>query len=305
MKDIRQINFEDLIELYFRHTLAREAEEYLSLSRRGKAEIPLPHLLRYHEQEGVTDRREIHLRDCFDSLLAFYSLLEIAIVISFVPDPAEDDFWMGVKANLSLEPVCKYYEENYPLLLPKLLRRRLHGEIEPKDKDNSQTAAIFTAFLGLEDRISKDRDIDIFMRLIDFFYFGQVRLNTLIAVLMDKRDFMQRILKPPEERDVLDRGLQGFIKFLLFSNELDEILQESSEYPVFQSAMWHYHGYWFQTIGDRVGEQLKVAVGHFLKWTPHVSEKEDRNEIEETVEQVTGVINRLTSRKYGDALRML
>lgn len=297
--DIQLINFEDIRNTFFHGTSAPEADKLARFDRRASGSVRLKHLLRHHQLQGVSDKNEIHLRDSFDSLLAFYSLLEIAILIDFVREPDTDEFWETVQLNLSHTDVRRYYEEHYPLYLPKLLRQRLDREITPKESKHSKTAVLFSAFLSLENRTSWDPDIDIFLRLLDYFYFGNVRLETLMSVLMKKEEFMRRILRAPQERDVLDMALQGFRKFLLFSQELDGLLQQSSEFPLLQSAMWHYHGYWFRAIGKQIESQIQKAVHHFLQWAP--TRKEVREEIEASISEVKALMGRLVSGDYGKA----
>src|SRR4051812_45926384 len=71
---VRCANFESLQQTFFFETgavgAARMVRPYGSFRR-------LNRLLRHHTTEAVSDLAEIHLRDLFDSLLGFYSLVEI------------------------------------------------------------------------------------------------------------------------------------------------------------------------------------------------------------------------------------
>src|SRR5438552_2461905 len=74
-------------------------------------------VLRHHDEENITDE-ETWLRDYFDNLLGFYSIVEIAVTIGFVSD-LPMSFRKRHLPVLCDAAVRRYYELNYQLDLPR------------------------------------------------------------------------------------------------------------------------------------------------------------------------------------------
>ena len=76
--------------------------------------------------------------------------------------------------------------------------------------------------------------------------------------------------------------------------------------PVFQSALWHYHGYWFQQLSGQVFGVISTAIEQYREWVP----KEGKDEAEIRAIAATHIsmdrsqlaMQRLTSASYRHVL---
>jgi hypothetical protein len=304
MMDAGQINLEDLEGMYRRQGRAGEAAGIMDSLRGGKSRINLGKLLRFHGPEPILSEREIRQRDSFDFLIAFYSILEIASIIKFVPEPVPQPQREHFQFDLSQEAVKLYYEKHYPLVLPRLFRQRLEGKRRVSESGADERAqSIFTAFLSLEGRAREDEDVEMFLWFLDSGSSDDFDLSDTMETLLNQRKFLDRIVKAPAKQDSLDMSLHGFRKMLAICADLDALLQRAAAYPLLQSAMWRYYEYWFDHIGKQVGSDLKRAVGNFLEWAPEKPSKKATKEIRAYVDEVNAVVDRLTSGMYGEALK--
>lgn len=120
---LKERNFEDLKREFYVNRTAPKASKLA----RELDEEELSWLLRHHREGGLTNK-EIWRRDYFDYLLAYYAILEIALLIGFVdviPIPDRNRALMELRQT----GIRKYYEENYPVELPARLRKRLRRDL--------------------------------------------------------------------------------------------------------------------------------------------------------------------------------
>jgi hypothetical protein len=307
-------NLEDIVSLYLDRSPARQAAELLRFHR-DKPQAPLAQLLRDHKTRSVTDKDEVDKRDAFDLLLAFYCILEIGILIRYVPDSLTPALVDDATKNLSEPAVRKYYENFYPLLLPQILRKRLKQEIalyEPDLKDYKAIYQMFGEFLILVNHVRNDETMQTFLWFLDDGYSEGYGINDTIEAVKRPQEFMDRLIKPPSECNALERSLHGLKAFISFCIKLDKLLQKATEYPLFQSAGWHYFAYWFERVGDKVDKGTNEALRQFLSWpqkgevtSPEKSKEKDYliGEVGSYVKQVDSVMKRLVRGKYGLALK--
>src|SRR5688572_4551508 len=110
--DIRQTNLTSLRIEYFDLTGARHAANILE-----QFGADIGWRLRHHSRYPVQLEREIQLRDDFDDLLSFYSLIEISSLLQLIPR-LPDELNARWLLDLDHPDLRAYYEEHYPLRLP-------------------------------------------------------------------------------------------------------------------------------------------------------------------------------------------
>jgi tetratricopeptide (TPR) repeat protein len=299
--DIRKANLDHLQRQYFYGTTAVIAAQMMEGGKQQAVQSGLAQLLGSHK-EPVAKEGEIHLRNALDELLGFYSLVEIACLIRFVPHPLPEEFGQKALAFLGDRDIRHYYEEDYPLLLTRLLRQRLTGEQDMHYPARPATAALFMELLDTNRLLEGDQEVETFLWLLDVRQpgIGQYSFRSVIEVLAEPREFMARFARESSEQDALDRSLHGLRKLLVFCTEFDALLQRARDYPVLQSAFWHYHSYWFQTIGQELRRGLEVALDQIHGWGTAV---EERTVAEVgSLESVGAVIRQLTSPQYREEL---
>ncbi len=101
----------------------------------------------------------------------------------------------------------------------------------------------------------------------------------------------------------LDRSVHGFREFLIFCLEFYELLERTREFPLLQSGFWHYHSYWFDYLGRKVGKDLENALAQFAAWQVDPQSEEVSEASRHSLEHMRDVVSHLTSGEYGVALR--
>jgi hypothetical protein len=262
----------DLEFQYVERTPARKAKAHLKKRKGKKRTRWLRRLLRHHSEfpDGVVEEADTYRRDQFDFLLSFYGLLEVASMMRLVPEELPKKIGQTAREALHDPWIKRYYEVNYPLLLPKLLRWRLDGFDEVADVVAlpRQTFEVFERFRLLSrnmdfDDNSSGKNVERFLWLLD----GGVvdddeDIDSLLAIVADPDRYARRIIKPVKKggRSDLDQALIGFGIFLAFAVEFDAFLDALKEYRQLQSALWHHHGYWFRAFHSLAGGEVRSVI---------------------------------------------
>lgn len=230
----------------------------------------LTQLLRSHLVREVTSRSDLSRRFAIDELLEHYSLLEVAAGLRVVPERLSRKTMVQVKAHLGLPTMRRFYEAYYPLILPQMLRMRAEGH--PIDLGVPK-AGLYQAYVGLVEvtRLLIGDDIDTFLSFLDDGVWTDSKgeewgLNDTLRALHSP-DALARMLRRPEEKwGPNEYALAGLRKFLVFCQEFDNLLQAHDKYPLAQSAMWHFQGYWFEQVGGQVGGVIATALERYREF---------------------------------------
>lgn len=259
--DIPQINL-DTLQRWFRDTeRVRRALDHLE-------DPDLGHTLRSHVFEPVRTELEVEIRDGFDFLLNFYSILEIAAISRYIPpvDEMDPDLRSRWTDELRRPAVRRYYTQHYPLLLPDLfLERLLQGDTIVS---NVEDLAVPTMrYLQLTSERQKDEAIDVFLWLLDD---GNIRgqswsdlEDALIAATADLSLVTTILTETP--RRPLDIAVRGFFGWIAFCRDLDTLLR-SVEDPLARSAMWHHNAYWFKRLSHVAGARFYELLSQLSRW---------------------------------------
>jgi hypothetical protein len=273
--DIRVVNLRDLIRRYRDGTPAARAVELFANRRKDPAY--LKRLLHPDLWARPDDPAEADLRAAVDDLLHFYGLVEIACLAGYVPETPPDDFTAVAKDHLGHSAVVPYCQE-YPLLLPRLLRDRLTGKWTQREQAKPGLIRRFTNLLDINATIEGNRRIAAFRDLVLEPRKGPETLARLIRVLGRPRAFVRHMVVRPKRRTPLDRALHGFREFLLFSSEFNALMEQSAEFPLFRSAAWHLHAPWFQRLGEPLRDTMHAGLARFLEWDSDSDRNVDRSQ---------------------------
>ncbi|MBZ5574423.1 MAG: hypothetical protein LAO09_21410 [Acidobacteriia bacterium] len=303
---IQDANFEDLLKAHYVESAGSALAGMLESIRRG--ELPSHELDSFPLARPIGQSSAILFSPVI-SLLRFYSLLEIALLGKFVPEPDYmSTFWKETADNLSLLLAESSAEpDDYSTVLPRFLLGRLEGrmhlEEEGIDARYGELTSIFLSFLSLISRW-RNPDIGLLLRFILSPDTSDIDLERFRIVVSDKDDFMSRILAVrSEQKEFPDRLLQGLSGTLGLCEDLDRLLEDSKPFPLVQSAMWTYHADLFSTVGGRLPSYLMAVVTSFVEWTTEEPESERATAITSYVENVKEFMGRLSSGAYGHSLR--
>jgi hypothetical protein len=295
MKDLKQINLETLFHQFGRTLDGPFAQHVLWHAQRRQ--LPVGEMLAMIDQDIAKDKGKI-LRSGSVALLKFYSLLEIALLISFIPDPDGNVFWTEIRDILNHQEFRAFYEKAYPLILPAFLSRRLTEGYQLREESLQGTSGVFLAFLSMTIREQEDSDIGFFLRLLVLSDAEQGTLERLVEILKNKQQFMSRVLDATGQDDEISRALRGLDRFLGFCENFDRLLGRSKKYPLLQSAMWNYYGDLFQLHGRRIEQTLKAIIERFETWVEEEHWDEYRLDVKDYTSHMFELIDRLTSDFY-------
>lgn len=296
---------DELVRLFFDGTTAPRASAMIRKNKRAN-KPNLSKMLRYHTSD--IDDKLTWVRDAFDYLLEFYSLLEIASLLRSLPEPLPSKLATQAKRDLSHPAVQVYYEDHYPLLLPQLFLLRLKQKNTLHEAGKQETCfPLFAQFLSLVDSINDDDEVETFQWFLDDGERDGYSIDDTLEVMSHREEFLKRFFSPPDDWDALDQSLHGFQRFVDFCVDFNRLLEVSKAFPRLQSAMWHFFSYWFDELGDKVGTQIGEAARLFLNWKPTTKTQraEAEKEVQRYVASVERALKKLTSGKYGEELKKL
>jgi hypothetical protein len=302
-----QKNLQELWYRYEKNTHAADALHEVEVSETPASSFDLVDLLRHHEEEEIEDEDELAMRDAFDDLLAFYSCVEVASLICFVPRPLPKKFRISAEKILSHPDIRRYYRRHYPLSLPAMLLERLTSSKNRSEKKAPETIPLFFEFLHISNILEDDRSVEMLLWFLDDGYHGSHDWKSTLAVLANPQKLLRALTRPPRKRNPSETAVDGLRKFLMFCVGFDDLLKRSEPFPLLRSAMWHYHGYWFRILRGKVRKAIEDALANFRKWSRSPAAKQLskqtaaalNNEATASLRTVSQTVKRLTGTKYG------
>jgi hypothetical protein len=190
----------------------------------------------------------------------------------------------------------RYYEEYYPMLPPHLLRLHLAGgPTLPADQlKDGESAGIFQWYSSLRARFSDDPLLEVFLRLLDDFYFGDYGLPQLI------RDLGSPASNVSERQEIADTALFGMFRFLNLCSELAAGLSEMNFAPRTRAMIWFGYAYWFGSLR----KNLMLVMDSALRRLQTVSQADflGARGGAATVDDVKLALDKLTSDEWAQAL---
>lgn len=302
--DFKTLNFRDLYEAFYVNTGAETAAKNLQYMGKGTGSAKL---LALFPPASEIKRSGAILLSPVGDLLKFYSLLEIALIIKFVPEPQyTDPFWKEAAANLS-SPLIKIFEESeYPVLLPQFLMGRLEGRLhleeEGADVRSAELCGIFMSFTSLISRW-RDHDADKFLRYVMSPDSNRDQLDAFRRLVGSSDDFISRILRThSSEYGVSESLVRGFSDVLRICDDLNRLLDEAQPFPLLQSAISNYHADLFEGAEMKFPSYLLQLVESFSEWVKDEPRSEREQSVTGYIEYVKLTLDRLATGHYGGYL---
>jgi hypothetical protein len=308
-----EVNLAHLSHTYFidNPSVTRAARDRISAITDGrrdeKVDRALEWTLRHHDETGAIHWTETYIRDGFDYLLSYYGLIEISTLIGLVPNPLPKEQRDIALQQLSHPAVKRYYEKNYPVLLPRLLRLRLEGRWKKRIRPSKQTTALFILFLEISRPVDFDKNVETFLWFLDDGLRSGYDIDDVNEALRSSTDFVRHSSKT-RRPSALDRGVQGMTEYLGLLGELHALL-ESTDDRLLRSAFWHWHGYWLGGLRHQMSGNLTKAITHVARWSmrdragPETDEDKDLYDAAHKSQQkMLAVVRQLTSHTYGKPL---
>lgn len=302
MKDIRNINFNDLSRRFYDGTSAREAIDWYK-SHKEDAKL-MRKVLRNHVVAPIRSSEEIRIRDAVDSLLTYYSYLEIAHIADFVPEQVDGVFYDDAREVLDNPIVAEYYCEFYPLILPQLFFARIDKRFSARRCEHRESISLFLEMLEVCRPMHEDGDINSFLRCLDDYTLSMdgktiLSMNLIVRAIQEPAEYVERLTRPASEREPLDEALAGFVKFLSFSLSFHALLERMGDLPLLQSACWHCQSYWFWNLRKKAHEAVDNAIRQYNEWESFFECEDDSFEATRlSIDSVRKVVGELYSDRF-------
>lgn len=240
----------------------------------------LAHLLRYHTADYLVYEDELQKRLKIDTLCKYYNLLLIAVFAGYIPDAFDDETRKEIIKILDHPSVRLYYEKNYP---DKIIGYTLQFAKEGRSyhqEDNAITVGIYNEFLALCRMLTKDDDLRCFQEMLDFVWFEEYSIKSVNNILSSYQKLNMAFTTEHKTPDI--QATWGFIKYTAFLSQMRQLLDATQEYPLLQSSMWLYHGYYF--------ERLNITMKSFFNEAFNNLEKalSDPNIFQEIIDELYG-----------------
>jgi hypothetical protein len=304
MKSLERVNLAQIERTYF------AANSPASRGRKliEKTSAPrLARLLRHHEEASISDA-ETWQRDYVDYLIAFYSMVEVACIAGFLPRQLPEPHREVARRELGNEAVRRYHEKHYPLVLPRLHLARSINPANAADGLPPGSTPEFEEFFALSQPIEFGAQVETFLWFLDGGWRDGYDMADTIEAIGTPSRFFACMAARPRGADELDNSVQGFTIYLAFCRELHALLERTADRPLVQSAMWHYHGYWFDHMRERFGTKLREALDQFQRWEEQTGplDSTDRAILAAARHErrtLGAIIRAMVARKYGKPLR--
>lgn len=271
-------------------------------------DVDLNKLLRSHYEYDIKPE-ETYLRDDIDEVLHYYGVLELASLIGYVRLDNSAKEHQRIVTHLKYPPLYKYYARSYPIYLPQGLLVRLEG----KDNfDSIMPARGFpqlVEFLSVSEQVNQDDEVNKFLWMLDDGIDNDGLNLDDFKSLLNNEDKLIKGLTKQRRRNSLDMALRGYSKFLSFSLLLYQFLRSADDYPLFQSACYHYHRYWYIRFDKKLGELSQIIdivasrIGHNESGKSELEQdfRQDYSDNQYGVNPKTmlSVIEHLTDDRYG------
>lgn len=206
-------------------------------------------LLRSHKDSEVY-WDELKKRFAIDSLIEFYNLCFVGATGGILPAWFNPDLRKEMNWILNNKAVKKYYGTNYPYFLTTVTLKHADAKLLLKNGSNTKTTGLFYAFLMLNSEIKNDKDVDCFLNLLDYVNYDEFDISDLLKILRTSTSLSAALHS--KRNEPVNQSVHGFIKYSDFLNSFKQLIDQAEDFPLFQSAMWLFHGYYFDRMGKTI-----------------------------------------------------
>lgn len=216
-----------------------------------KDSTALADLLRFHDPKPVYEA-ELLKRFEIDTLVEFYNLLVIAALSGYVPAQLSESLQLEIKTVLGHKSVMPYYVTYYPYKTTEYTLAYVQNQDWFSEVSVAGTEYLFNEFAALSRSLKKDKDIELFTGMLDFVSYGDHAINKVKKALLSY-DKLHKSFTAADKSET-DMAVWGFIKYTVFISQLKELILLAGNFPLLQSAMWLYHGYYL----DRMNKEMNT-----------------------------------------------
>lgn len=269
--ETKTLNFEVISQQYRKKGAALRGFRTLNPLIKNDATQSLQKLLRNHYVEPIDSILEVKQRDDIDFLIDYYSILEIGLIANYFPNPLPPNVENEIKHILNDDFVKRYYTKHYPISLPQLILRQVIENEGQRYFDHHTThnsATLFERFLILNHYVKNDKDIDQFLWFLDDGWDHGYAISDLWNVLDNDQILIHKLRST--KNHPLNSALWGFIKYTQFLTDFADLIKDSEEDKLLQSAFWHHQSYWLDHMNGKIGDIISIGITNIQKSMSHL-----------------------------------
>lgn len=222
----------------------------------------LEYLLRFHDPIEVYGH-ELVERFELDALIEYYNLLVIAVFSGYIPSQFDKSTASEIVTLLNHPSVIPYYSTFYRYEMVSYTLQFAQENRLFEQEGNSVTISSFNEFISLNRQLKRDKDIERFIGMLDFVRYNYKTINDVNEILSSYSKLNETFTK--KVKSEADRGVWGFVKYVTFLSQLKEIFLATNKYPLIQSSMWMFHGYYFEKMNDKMKLIFNTAFDNLEK----------------------------------------
>jgi len=247
------VNTKHLIAIFNGYSSAKKIIKFIN----SNSESKLDRTFRDHRENeaGIVKPKEIAIRNILDQFLGLCSILELGIYCKEIDMVVVTGMYGQFDFILNNPSIRRYYSGIYRLELTKLFRERMIGEHDHRSKSEN-CHFFYEEFLSLDKEITRNKDIEEFLDLIDDFpvitdddtyYWSDIisKENIWKALMGNGADLPDDFLPP----------IRGLMAFMEFSSHLEEFLTNMPD-PEIRWYFYHYYSYWVNNFRSRLNKSL-------------------------------------------------
>lgn len=275
-------NFQSLKAEFLIKSKASKANVFLSYYIKESEEVKLAEILGSHKKKSYYGN-DLVKRFQVDFLLEYYNLLLVAALAGYIPNKLNSDTSNEICNILENEFVKKYYTDYYPYEITDFTLKFAKNEITIEQKFSPLTVSIFNEFISLYRFVRNDHEIERFLGMLDYVHYNDSDLNDVISVFKSYKKLNQTFTKNEMLKTEIDKAVWGFVKYTSFISRMKEIMIKASDFPLLQSSMWMFHGYYFDRLHDVMDSFFHEAFNNLRRTLSN------RDVIAEIAEEISGV----------------
>jgi hypothetical protein len=193
------------------------------------------------------------------------------------------------------------------------LRHQIHlsrlsqkpGPPQPSDK----TIPLFFEFLHISSVLEGDSSVEMLLWFFDDGVHDGYDWQSTLAILSRPQKVMKALSTSHRKSNPSEKAVNGLRKFLAFCVSFDDLLARSKAFPMFRSAAWNYHSYWFRILRGEVRNAVEAAVESVQGWTSPTARQLSKHhakmlhaEAAASAAQIRKAVRRLTGNTYAGGL---
>lgn len=243
----REANLNEVLVLYRAAALTEALAPLATMTPRERDWV-----LRHQTDADIEDEQELYLRQTLDDLLHTCGVLNAGWCAGALSEEERPLILRNFFALLKLKEVRAYFGERYPLLHMEPFLQRAGGNLP---RSLLFEPSWFAALLRL-DASFRDSRLSDFLLVVDGYWLDSytIHFGTLKEAVQDGAQIIDAVTTPSELRTCLQGVIGGLERFLIFCDDLQDILDAASEKPDLQEAAFQLYRYWFAVRGEALND---------------------------------------------------